>query len=145
VNNGGSSFRRVIAAHYALLPRRTADSDVTTINSYPKLFDREADRRMLAILRQSYRNVYLWIQTHSDFEYARALDPNLAFVNPSLDALDAVLASDLDIDCIGSRRTLASVPEARKARHHRRDRQPREMGRDFGFRRGANGFSRARA
>jgi polysaccharide pyruvyl transferase WcaK-like protein len=135
VNTGCPTLWRLSAEHCARLPRRKAESVLTTVNSYPKLFDREADRRMLAILRQSYRNVYLWIQTHSDFEYARALDPNLAFVNPSLSALDAVLASELDIDYVGNRlhAGIRALQKGRRAIIVEIDNRAREMGRDFGL------------
>ena len=121
--------------HCARLPRTKGRSVLTTINSYPKLFDREADARMFAILRQHYDFVYCWIQTSSDYEYARSLDPDLLFVDPSLAALDAILNSDLELDYVGNRlhAGIRALQKGRRSIIVEIDNRAREMGGDFGL------------
>jgi polysaccharide pyruvyl transferase WcaK-like protein len=135
VNTGCPTLWHLNAAHCARLPKQKAESVLTTVNSYPKLYDRAADQHLIEILRRHYRNVYLWIQTHSDYEYARALDANLIFVNPSLKALDAVLASNLDIDYVGNRlhAGIRALQKGRRAIIVEIDNRAREMGSDFGL------------
>ena len=135
VNTGCPTLWPLTAAHCGRVPRRKADSVLTAVNSYPKLFDRAADQRMLQILRRHYRDVYLWIQTHTDYEYARSLDAELIFVNPSLSALDAVLTSNLDIDYVGNRlhAGIRALQKRRRTVILEIDNRAREMGRDFGL------------
>jgi polysaccharide pyruvyl transferase WcaK-like protein len=135
VNTGCPTLWPLTPDHCASLPRTKAQSVLTTINSYPKLYDRDADARMIAMLRRHYRDVYLWIQTHSDFEYARSLDPDLLFVDPSLAALDAILCSDLDLDYVGNRlhAGIRALQKGRRAIIVEIDNRAREMGQDFGL------------
>jgi len=134
VNTGCPSIWTLPPEHCARLPRRKAiHSVVTTVNSYPKLKNPEADRRMLQILRRHYRTLYLWIQTDTDFEYARALDPDLRFISPSIAALDEVLLSALDLDYVGIRlhAGIRALQKGRRAIVVEIDNRAREMGRDF--------------
>jgi len=135
VNTGCPTLWQLIPAHCARLPKQKAGSVLTTINSYPKLYDQDADRRMFEMLRRHYRDVYLWIQTYTDFEYARSLDPALLFVNPNLGALDAVLSSNLDIDYVGNRlhAGIRALQKGRRAIIVEIDNRAREMGQDFGL------------
>ena len=135
VNTGCPSLWRLNASHCARIPRHKADSVLTAINSYPKLFDPAADRRLFEALRRRYRNVYLWIQTHSDYDYARGLDANLIFVSPSLRAFDDVLSSGLDLDYVGNRlhAGIRALQKGRRAIIVEIDNRAREMGRDFGL------------
>ena len=68
----------------ARVPREKANAVVTTVNSYAGLKDASADRRLLEILQRHYRTVYLWIQTHTDYEYARSLQDGMVVINPSV-------------------------------------------------------------
>jgi hypothetical protein len=135
LNTGCPTIWPLTPDHCARLPRSKGRSVVTTVNSYPKLFDRDADGRMLAMLRRHYETVYLWIQTSSDFEYARSLDPDLLFVDPSLAALDSILGSDLDLDYVGNRlhAGIYALQMGRRAIIVEIDNRAREMGSDFGL------------
>jgi polysaccharide pyruvyl transferase WcaK-like protein len=135
VNTGCPTLWTLVPTHCANLPKQKALSVLTTINSYPKLFDQDADRRMIEILRQHYRDVYLWIQTHTDFEYACSLDPAIHFINPNLGALDAILCSELDIDYVGNRlhAGIRALQKGRRAIVVEIDNRAREMGQDFGL------------
>src|SRR4030095_11164736 len=58
---------------------------------------------MLALLTRQYHKVYLWIQTSTDYAYARSLHDGLAYISPSVTALEAVLVADGDVDYVGNR------------------------------------------
>jgi polysaccharide pyruvyl transferase WcaK-like protein len=119
----------------ARLPREKADAVVATVNSYAGLRAPSADQRLLATLKRHYRTVYLWIQTHTDYDYARSLQDGLVFINPSVRALDAVLASELDVDYVGNRlhAGLRALQHGRRAIIVEIDNRAREMGADFGL------------
>ncbi len=115
------------------LPRGKAPHVVTTINTYIK--DAEADRRLIEVLRRHYQSVSIWIQTSSDHAYAKGLDPDLKFINPSLRAFDDLLASDIDLDYVGNRLHggIRALQHGRRAIIVEIDNRAREMGRDFGL------------
>ena len=135
LNTGCPTIWSLTAEHCARVPRRKAEAVVTTVNSYAGLQNRDADRRLLELLKRRYRTVYLWIQTHTDYEYARSLVDDLVYVNPSVRALDGILTSDLDLDYVGNR-LHAGI---RALQHGRRtiiveiDNRAHEMGGDFGL------------
>jgi polysaccharide pyruvyl transferase WcaK-like protein len=136
VNTGCPSIWRLTPEHCKRLPRQKgADSVLTAVNSYKNLKNPGADRRMLQILRRHYRTVYLWIQTETDYEYARSLEADLHFVKPSVAALDRVLTSDLKIDYVGNRlhAGIRALQKGRRAIIVEIDNRAREMGRDFGI------------
>ena len=135
VNTGCPSIWTLTPEHCARLPRqKAADSVVTTVNSYPKLKNPTADRLMLELLRRHYRTVHLWIQTDTDYEYARSLDADLRFISPSVAALDEALARDVDLDYVGNRlhAGIRALQKGRRAIIVEIDNRAREMGRDFG-------------
>ncbi len=135
VNTGCPTMWNVTADRCARVPREKANAVVTTVNSYAGLQDASADRRLLEILQRHYRTVYLWIQTHTDYEYARSLQDGMVVINPSVRALDGVLASDLDLDYVGNRlhAGLRALQHGRRTIIVEIDNRAREMGADFGL------------
>lgn len=135
VNTGCPTFWSISSAHCERVPRIKAKAVVATINSYPGLQNPAADRRMLEILKRRYEKVFLWIQTHTDFEYARSLQDGLVYINPSVAALDAVLTSDLDLDYVGNRlhAGIRALQRGRRSIIVEIDNRAREMGADFGL------------
>ena len=135
VNTACPTMWQLTPDHCASLPKAKGRSVLTTINSYPKLFDRDADGRMFEMLRRHYDSVYCWIQTYSDYEYARSLDPDLLFVDPSLGALDAILSSEVDLDYVGNRlhAGIRALQKGRRSVIVEIDNRAREMGGDFGL------------
>lgn len=133
VNTGCPTMWRLTPEHCAGMPKSKAPSVVTTINSYPKLKNPELDRKMFQLLRRHYKDVYCWIQTHSDFEYARALDPDLLFIDPTLEAYDAVLTSRLHLDYVGNRlhAGLRAMQKGRRTAIVEIDNRAAEIGGDF--------------
>jgi polysaccharide pyruvyl transferase WcaK-like protein len=133
VNTGCPTIWSLTPEHCARLPRRKSRSVLTALNSYKNLNNPEADRRMLQTLRKHYDTVYLWIQTHTDRDYAHALDDRLQFVDPSLSALDRILTSDMDLDYVGNRlhAGIRALQKGRRSIILEIDNRAREMGNDF--------------
>jgi len=133
VNTGCPTLWALFPETSRALPRQKGAHVVTTLNTY--MPDRDADRRLMEILRQHYRSVSIWIQTSSDYAYALALDPNLKFISPSLQAFDALLTSAEDLDYVGNRLHggIRALQKGRRAIIIEIDNRAREMGRDFGL------------
>lgn len=135
VNTACPTLWKLTPDHCSKIPRQKARAVVTTVNSYRGLQAPAHDRRILEILANRYREVYLWIQTHTDFAYARSLSDRLRFIDPSIAALDAMLNSDLDIDYVGIRlhAGIRALQRGRRAIIVAIDNRANEMSRDFGL------------
>ncbi|MEO6452946.1 MAG: polysaccharide pyruvyl transferase family protein [Ginsengibacter sp.] len=76
---------------------------VTTLTSYYK--DPEVDKKILNILCENYKKVYLWLQGFNDYQYFKNLsldNQNIIVLDSSLTAYENILSID-DIEYIGSR------------------------------------------
>jgi hypothetical protein len=135
VNTGCPTLWQLDPAHCARIPQRKASTVIATVNSYRGLQDPEADRHLLALLARRYDQVYLWIQTDTDYAYARSLHDGLIYISPSVAALDAVLMSDADLDYVGNRlhAGIRALQRGRRSIIVAIDNRAREMGRDFGL------------
>jgi hypothetical protein len=65
--------------------------------------DPEQDRLLASLLSKLYRDVYFWIQGPEDADYIAHILPEAKLIGPRLEYLDAVLASPLDIEYVGTR------------------------------------------
>jgi len=113
------------------LPREKARDVVTTVNTYIK--DREADAKLLQLLRARYETVYLWVQTNEDWAYASDLVPGLTRLVPSLAAFDALLDDHPSLDYVGNRLHggIRALQKGRRAVIIEVDNRAAEMGADF--------------
>lgn len=135
VNTGCPTLWRFTPEACAKIPAAKAPAVLTTVNSYGGLKSVEADRRMLALLKQKYQSVHVWVQTHSDFEYAQSLADGLGFVSPNLKSLDAALSAPIELDYVGNRlhAGIRALQHGRRAVIIEIDNRAREMGKDFGL------------
>jgi polysaccharide pyruvyl transferase WcaK-like protein len=131
VNTGCPTLWALTPEHCQSLPRAKGKQVVTTVNTY--MPDVEADRRLLQTLRRHYDRVHLWIQTASDYVYAKDLDPALEFLAPSLRAFDELLETGADLDYVGNRlhAGIRALQKGRRAIIVEIDNRAREMGCDF--------------
>lgn len=131
VNTGCPTLWTLTPKYCEGLPRNKGKQVVTTLNTY--ISDVEADRRLLQMLRQHYETVHLWVQTQSDYAYARDLDRDLEFIAPSLRAYDDLLESRAELDYVGNRLHggIRALQKGRRAIIVEIDNRAREMGRDF--------------
>jgi polysaccharide pyruvyl transferase WcaK-like protein len=135
INTGCPTIWRLTPDACARIPGRKADTVLTTVNSYGGLKNVEADRRMLELLKRAYGSVHLWVQTHSDYEYANSLTDGLTFVSPNLRSLDAALNAPVELDYVGNRlhAGIRALQHGRRAIIVEIDNRAREMGKDFGL------------
>jgi hypothetical protein len=88
--------------HCSDIPKDKANEVVCTITDYNK--DIERDHKLLQILCNNYKEVYLWIQGSRDYEYFKELNidnDKVKIISPNLKLYDSVL--EKDIDYIGTR------------------------------------------
>jgi FkbM family methyltransferase len=62
-----------------------------------------SDLELLRILRKNYKNIFVWIQGPEDFKYAKNLGVDLKILPPSLESLDELLSSEIELDYVGTR------------------------------------------
>ena len=85
------------------IPREKSSLVVTTLTFYHKNY--ALDYRMLKILSNNYKKIYLWIQGLNDAQYFKELNKglsNIMLLPPTLEAFDDVLENK-DVDYIGTR------------------------------------------
>lgn len=118
--------------HCRTIPAHKADCVLMTVTDYRP--DVPADRTLLALLQQEYSRVFLWLQGAGDYAYVRGnLPGGFELVDPSVEALDELLASGISLDYVGTR-LHAGI---RALRHRRRtvvvgvDNRAQEKGGDF--------------
>ena len=112
-------------------PRERAREVVTTLNSY--IPDRDADRRLIGILRARYERIYVWLQTAEDYELVRAFGDDIIVIDPSLAGYDTLLTSGRSLDYVGNRLHggIRALQHGLRAIIIEIDNRAREMGRDF--------------
>jgi polysaccharide pyruvyl transferase WcaK-like protein len=112
-------------------PSHRAEEVVTTLNCY--IPDRDADRRLIEMLRARYRRIYAWVQTAEDHAMLRELGEDIVILDPSLAAYDELLASDRSLDYVGNRLHggIRALQHGRRAIIQEIDNRAKEMGRDL--------------
>jgi len=118
--------------HCRAIPAHKSENVLMTVTDYRP--DAARDRALLEVLRRSYSRIFLWLQGAGDHEYARASLPGgFELVDPSLEALDELLASGIGLDYVGTR-----LHAGIRALGHRRrtvvigvDNRAQEKGGDF--------------
>lgn len=101
VNTGCPTLWGLTPEHCRRVPVEKGDCVLTALNTY--MPNNKLDRALLQTLRRHYRKVYFWIQNHADYAYAKRLDPNLIFLEPTLTALDDFLTNTPGVDYLGNR------------------------------------------
>lgn len=124
---------RLTPQHLAGVPTHKAENVVFTLNSN-KISER--DRVLIDCLKRHYKRLFFFPQGIDDIAYGRSLaDGSFVQIDPSLQAFDRLLASDLDLDYVG----LRLHGGIRALQHQRRtliisiDNRAREIARDTGL------------
>jgi len=82
------------------IPTNKSDNVLLTFTDYNQS---SYDLQILKILEKQYKRIVLWPQGLEDFRYTRQISSSIEVIAPSLEALDNVLRSTLDIDYVGTR------------------------------------------
>lgn len=131
VNTACPTLWNLTPERCAALPKDKAKHVVTTLNTYFK--NAEADKKLLQMLADNYDSVYYWVQTETDYLYAKSLDVPLTILQPSLHAFDNLLRSDVSLDYIGNRlhAGIRAMQSGRRSFIIEVDNRALEMGADF--------------
>lgn len=132
VNTGCPTMWNLTEEHCHSIPHEQAESVVTTLNTY--MPDERLDAQFLRLLRRHYRQVYFWVQTQSDFDYSKRLDPDLIYLKPRLNTFDELLRSKLSLDYVGNRlhAGLRALAHQRRSVIIEIDNRAHGIGKDFG-------------
>lgn len=131
INTGCPTLWGLAGRNPAAYPRERAQEVVTTLNSY--IPDREADRKLIELLRSRYKTIYAWVQTAEDAAMLRGFDPTIVIIDPSLHGYDELLKSDRSLDYVGNRLHggIRALQHGRRAIIVEIDNRAQEMGADF--------------
>lgn len=83
------------------IPCRKAESVLTMLTDYN--IDPALDKKLLTILKASYRKIYFWPQGRNDARYISELGESVEMLDRTLGSLDRFIDSDVDFDYIGTR------------------------------------------
>lgn len=102
VNTSCPTMWGLTPEHCKKISKKKANAVITTVTDYMK--DYEKDAKMLEILKNSYDEVYIWIQGQYDYEYLETITDLKEFkiIPPLLAELDKVLEKE-NIEYIGTR------------------------------------------
>jgi len=116
----------------ARIPREKGEAVVTTLNA--QFADPARDRDLLHRLLRRYETVQIWPQSDDDYGYARSLGvEGLRFVEPTLEAYDALLRAAPSLDYVGLRLHggIRALQHVRRAVIIEVDNRAASMGCDF--------------
>ena len=102
INTGCPTLWNLTPEHCNNIPRKKAQSVICTITDYDR--HPTQDAKMLAILKEEYEQVYIWVQGKEDLEYINMLisDDSVTVVERSLEKYIELLTPGA-IDYVGTR------------------------------------------
>jgi hypothetical protein len=86
--------------HCRRIGRNKSENVLLTFTNYSQ---DKSDLELFNIVQSKYKNIYVWVQGPEDLEYARSFSDKINILPPRLDSLDQLLASDVELDYIGTR------------------------------------------
>ncbi|MBK5145711.1 polysaccharide pyruvyl transferase family protein [Budviciaceae bacterium BWR-B9] len=90
--------------HCAQIPTSKAENVVFTLTDYRQDYDK--DLTLIQALKESYQDVYFWVQGSQDYEYFKTFGRHLdgiKVIPANLSDFDKILLSSLSLDYIGTR------------------------------------------
>lgn len=102
INTGCATMWDLTPDFCSTIPTQKATNVVFTLTDYGK--NREFDQYFIDYLESLYNEVYYWPQGSADYDYITQLKKNkVQVINPSLTAFDELLASNKDLEYVGTR------------------------------------------
>lgn len=133
INTGCVTLWDLTPEHIKCIPEEKGEEVLMTFTDYNQRYD--LDCHLYNVLSRNYRKIYFWIQGSRDYEYARKIvdSNNVEFIDPNLEALDQVLASNISLDYVGTRlhAGIRALQYKRRAVILSVDNRAREKGADF--------------
>lgn len=131
INTGCPTLWSLTEDHCNNIPTKKSKNVICTFTDYNKDYNR--DKQLSEILFKNYDNVYCWIQGSSDYEYIKSISDKFILVDPHLEEYDKILASDIDLDYVGTRlhAGIRAMQKGRRSIILSIDNRAREMGKDY--------------
>lgn len=104
INTGCPTLWPLTSEKCQHIPTRKAKNAVFTLTDYRQNPTR--DNGFVRTIKANYQQVFFWIQGSNDFKYAQTLkefDHTITTIPPRLDCYNELLASDLDLEYVGTR------------------------------------------
>jgi SAM-dependent methyltransferase len=86
--------------HCRRIRRGKSENVLLTFTNYSQ---DKSDLELFNIVQSKYKNIYVWVQGPEDLDYAKQFSDKIHILPPRLDSLDELLASDIELDYIGTR------------------------------------------
>ncbi len=83
------------------IPSEKSENVLLMLTDYAK--DIEADRRLVQLLFKHYKKVFVWPQGRQDHDYILGMNMPFVVLDHTLEDLDNLLQSDINLDYIGTR------------------------------------------
>lgn len=118
--------------HCKQIKKGKSDNLLLSFTNYSK---DKRDLDLFKLLKNNYKDIYLWVQGPEDLEYARNIGREIHIIPPRLDALDELLSSNIDLDYIGTRlhAGIRAMQFKRRSIIIGIDNRAIEMGKDINF------------
>lgn len=104
VNTACPTMWKLDQAHCAAIPQKKADRVITTLTNYN--LNRDSDRDLLRMLKQNYKDVYVWLQAIEDYDYLQTLpeyqEGGIQIIEPTLASYTRLLEPG-KTDYVGTR------------------------------------------
>lgn len=132
INTGCPTLWKLTPAHCSQIPEGKSENVVFTFTDYCR--NETSDKKIFKMLKQRYKNLFLWLQGTNDYEYLKGIiDNNVKIIPGFVEDYDSLLSSNISLDYVGTR-LHAGI---RALQHKRRsiilsvDNRAEEKGRDF--------------
>lgn len=102
INTGCPSLWSVNKKMCSKIPKEKSENVVFTLTDYAK--NKENDQKLINILNNNYKKIYIWIQGSNDYNYFKSFDniQNIKIINPTLSEYHKFLDNN-DVDYVGTR------------------------------------------
>lgn len=101
INTGCPTLWKLTPDFCNQIPKSKAENVIISLSGYPDQIDKQKDKLFYEIIRNNYKNVYVWIQTLFDYEYCQRIigDANYIF---SFKDFDDIMKKG-NVDYVGTR------------------------------------------
>jgi len=103
INTTCPTLWQLTPKHCSKISQKKADNVITTLTFYHR--DTNLDSKLIKILLESYKKVYMWVQAIEDIDYLKEISSEsdrVILVPPTLEAYNAILDRD-DVEYLGTR------------------------------------------
>ncbi len=97
---GCPTLWKLTEEHCKKIKKNKSENVLLTFTNYSQ---DKSDLELFKILERNYKDIFVWVQGPEDLVYARSFGKKINILPPNLSSLDELLASNIDLDYIGTR------------------------------------------